>query len=61
MTEVLGDFADVELVEKSILDDEELHERYVEDIPVVLINGKVHNYWRIDPTRLRSALKEVTA
>ena len=61
VTEVLGDFADVELVEKSILDDEELHERYVEDIPVVLINGKVHNYWRIDPTRLRSALKEVTA
>lgn len=42
--------------ERSILDDAELHEKYVEDIPVVLINGKVHNYWRIDPERLRTAL-----
>ncbi|SEM72697.1 glutaredoxin family protein [Cryobacterium sp. TMT1-3] len=46
--------------ERSILDDAELHERYLEDIPVLLINGKVHNYWRIDPVRLRSALLEVS-
>lgn len=44
------------LEERSILDDAELHERYLEDIPVVLINGKVHNHWRIDPVRLRAAL-----
>jgi hypothetical protein len=50
---------DVILEERSILDDAELHELYVEDIPVLLINGKVHNYWRIDPLRLRSALLEV--
>jgi len=30
--------------------------RYSEEIPVLLINGKVHNYWRIDPVRLRQAL-----
>lgn len=50
---------DVILEERSILDDAELHELYVEDIPVLLINGKVHNYWRIDPLRLRTALLEV--
>ena len=27
-----------------------------ETADIVLINGKVHNYWRIDPDRLRSAL-----
>ena len=48
------------LEERSILDDAELHERYLEDIPVLLINGKVHNYWRIDPVRLRTALLEVS-
>ena len=46
--------------ERSILDDAELQERYLEDIPVLLINGKVHNYWRIDPMRLRTALLEVS-
>jgi translation initiation factor RLI1 len=50
---------EIVLEERSILDDAELHERYVEDIPVLLINGKVHNYWRIDPVRLSDALKKV--
>jgi hypothetical protein len=49
----------VVLEERSILDDPALHELYVEDIPVLLINGLVHNYWRIDPTRLHTALLEV--
>ena len=47
------------LEERSILDDAELNELYVEDIPVLLINGTVHNYWRIDPLRLRTALLAV--
>lgn len=42
--------------ELSILDDPELHDRHWEEIPVVLIDGKVHNYWRIDPDRLRAAI-----
>ena len=50
---------DVVLEEKSILDDPELHELYVDEIPVLLINGLVHNYWRIDPVRLHTALLEV--
>ncbi|MDJ0323498.1 glutaredoxin family protein [Cryobacterium sp. PH31-AA6] len=47
------------LEERSILEDAELNALYVEDIPVLLINGKVHNYWRIDPLRLRTALLAV--
>jgi glutaredoxin len=50
-----------ELIETSILDDPELYDRYVEEIPVVLINGAVHNIWRVDAARLRGALQEVTA
>ncbi|MDH6235628.1 glutaredoxin family protein [Cryobacterium sp. CG_9.6] len=48
------------LEELSILDDAALQALYVEDIPVLLINGKVHNYWRIDPVRLRTALLEAS-
>ena len=50
---------EIVLEERSILDDAELNELYVEDIPVLLINGKVHNYWRIDPVRLRGAILAV--
>jgi len=42
--------------ERSILDDEALAARYAEEIPVLLIDGRVHNYWRIDPVRLKTAL-----
>ena len=48
----------VNLVEHDILVDEELWNKYSEEVPVLLINGKVHNYWRIDPVRLRGALDE---
>jgi hypothetical protein len=57
VTAPLGD--DTPLREElSILDDPALFDRYWEEIPVVLINGKVHNYWRIDPARLARALEE---
>ena len=48
----------VNLVEHDILVDEELWNKYSEEVPVLLINGTVHNYWRIDPVRLRGALEE---
>ena len=48
----------VHITEQSILDDPELAARYAEEIPVLLLNGKVHNYWRIDPVRLMAALEE---
>ena len=63
VTSVLADLDSpaVTLEELSILDDPVLHEQYVEEIPVVLIDGRVHNIWRIDPVRLRSALEEVAS
>jgi hypothetical protein len=61
VTQVLGGLdatraAEVTLEERSILDDRALADRYAEEIPVLLIDGRVHNYWRIDADRLRRAL-----
>jgi glutaredoxin len=42
--------------ERSILDDEELMAEYSEEIPVVLIDGRQHTFWRVDEQRLRAAL-----
>jgi hypothetical protein len=44
------------LVELSIDDDPALHTEYWEQIPVVLIDGKQHNFWHIDPVRFKLAL-----
>ncbi len=49
----------VTVEELSILDDPALLERYADEIPVVLINGRLHNIWRVDADRLRTALLEV--
>ena len=48
----------VTVEELSILDDPELNSRYWDEIPVVLVNGRVHTIWRVDPTRLTRALEE---
>jgi glutaredoxin len=64
---VLGSFVPnhpsvvVSLIQKNILEDGELAARYSEEIPVLLINGKVHNYWRIDENRFSNALTELAA
>ncbi|GAB3450409.1 glutaredoxin family protein [Phycicoccus ginsengisoli] len=42
--------------EVSVLDDRELLERYAEQIPVTLVDGRQHDYWRVDEARLRAAL-----
>ena len=57
---VVSETTGAELVERSILDDAELSDRFVEEIPVVLINDRVHNIWRVDAGRLRAALLEAT-
>jgi glutaredoxin len=56
LTEVLSGFPDVTFDERSILDDPALLDEYAEEIPVVLIDGRVHTIWRVDPVRLRAAL-----
>ncbi|HEY4269031.1 MAG TPA: glutaredoxin family protein [Galbitalea sp.] len=48
------------LTELSITEDPALAERYAEEIPVVMINGRVHNIWRVNPERLTAALLEAT-
>ena len=42
--------------ELSIEDDPELYDDYWERIPVVLVDGRPHDFWRVDPGRLRMAL-----
>jgi glutaredoxin len=49
----------VSITQHNILDDAEFAARYSEEIPVLLINGNVHNYWRIDEDRFMRALIEV--
>ena len=54
---VIAEFdGEVTLVQKNILEDDALFVKYSEEIPVLLLNGQVHNYWRIDPERLKAAL-----
>jgi glutaredoxin len=47
---------DVTVEELNILEDEALRVKYAEEIPVLMIDGKMHNYWRIDEERLMRAL-----
>ncbi len=47
----------VTLEELSILDDPELNARYWDEIPVLLVNDRVHTVWTVDPQRLRAALR----
>ena len=42
--------------ERSILDDPALLERYAEQIPVTLVDGQPHDFWRVSAERLRAAL-----
>ena len=53
---VLAEHPDVEFDERNILDDQALFDRYWEEIPVVLLDGKVHTVWKVDDARLRAAL-----
>jgi hypothetical protein len=48
----------VTLEELSIADDDALRERYWEMIPVVLVDGRQHCYWRVDADRLTNAILE---
>jgi glutaredoxin len=43
-------------VEVDILTDPALARRYGEEIPVTLVDGAQHDFWRVDPDRLRTAL-----
>jgi glutaredoxin len=42
--------------EVDITTDDDLEDRYRDEIPVTLVDGRQHDFWRVDPARLRAAL-----
>ena len=46
-----------EFVEVDLGSDPGLAERYGEMIPVTLVDGRLHDYWRVSPARLTEALQ----
>jgi glutaredoxin len=36
--------------------DPELRRRYTDEVPVTFVDGAQHDFWRVDPARLRAAL-----
>ena len=45
-----------EFVEIDITTDGALEDQYGEEIPLTLVDGRQHDFWRVDATRLRAAL-----
>ncbi|UFN43532.1 glutaredoxin family protein [Nocardioides okcheonensis] len=42
--------------EVDITTDPDLEDRFGEEIPVTFVDGRQHDFWRVDETRLRTAL-----
>ena len=56
---IVGGIADELGVTVSVLDidaDPVLRQRWSDQVPVVVIDGRVHAVWRVDPVGLRAAL-----
>jgi glutaredoxin len=46
-------------IEVKLIDGQpDLEAEYGEQVPVTLIDGKVHDFWRVDPERFRTALRQ---
>ena len=37
--------------------DPALRERFSDEVPVTFVDGRQHDFWRVDPQRLRAALR----
>ncbi|MGI8457833.1 MAG: glutaredoxin family protein [Propionibacteriaceae bacterium] len=37
--------------------DPELRRRFSDQVPVTFVDGRQHDFWRVDPDRLRAALR----
>lgn len=37
--------------------DPQLQRRYTDQVPVTFVDGAQHDFWRVDPVRLRAALR----
>jgi len=42
--------------ERNIDEDPELRATYTDQVPVTFVDGAQHDFWRVDPDRLRRAL-----
>jgi glutaredoxin len=52
---VCGETGD-QWTERNVDDDEDLIRRYTDQVPVTFVDGQQHDFWRVDPDRLRKAL-----
>lgn len=43
-------------VRVDIDEDADLRQRFTEQVPVTFVDGAQHDFWRVDPVRLRRAL-----
>lgn len=59
--DVLQDFPSGTLEHQSLDDHPELEALYSDKIPVVLINGREHAHWRVNPERFRQSLMDLGA
>lgn len=55
ITKVCADLGE-SFVEFDIDADEDLYDKFAEEIPVTFVDGRQHDFWRVDETRLRAAL-----
>lgn len=54
----VADELDVGWEERSILDIEDPDPMWWEQLPITLVDGRQHDYWRVSESRLRSALTD---
>jgi glutaredoxin len=47
---------DEEYAEVDIDADPDLVARFTDEVPVTFVDGRQHDFWRVDPARLRAAL-----
>ena len=47
---------DEEYAEVDIDTDPDLVARFPDEVPVTFVDGRQHDFWRVDPARLRAAL-----
>lgn len=47
-------------IDKQLIDgNPELEDKYGESVPVILINGTPHDFFRVDPTRFRNVMSKL--
>jgi hypothetical protein len=54
--EQVCDELDEEYAEVDIDSDPDLVARFTDEVPVTFVDGRQHDFWRVDPARLRAAL-----